>query len=116
MNVADQKIVAQIVAAEIAKAMGAPAKPAPKARASKAAAPKQARQPKAARCLVKANRKDFVEAHAWAKGLSALDIAIAVTAHKAPLAKGWAIGEGYTAKARTATPAAKRAVKAHLAA
>lgn len=65
-------------------------------------------------CLVKSNRRAFVEAHAWAAGLSTLDIAIAVSLG-AELEAGWAIGEGYTAKAATATRSAKAAVRKALA-
>ena len=90
------------------------AKPQPR----KARTSRKAPQPKAAvkvRHLVKGNRREFVEAHAWAKGLSTLDIAIAVVWFDAPLTGAWAIGEGYAEKASTATAAAKRIVKAHLA-
>lgn len=65
-----------------------------------------------AKCLVKKNRAEFVKAHPWAAGLSTLDIAIAVVHLGADLTPAWTIGEGYTAKAQTATKAAIKAVKA----
>lgn len=86
-----------------------------KAVTPKASKPRKASKPAKAvvtRHLVKRNRAEFVQAHAWAKGLSTLDIAIAVTHHaaKAPLSAGWAIGEGYTERALQATATAKREV------
>ena len=113
MNNAERTQLVTDVTAAVLAALEArdAAKPQPR----KARASRKAPQPKAVRCLVKGNRREFVEAHAWAEGLSCLDIAIALVHFHAPLAAGWALGEGYTTKARTATAAAKRTVKAHLA-
>lgn len=95
---------------------GAPAKvtrpkAAPKAKAQVSA---PVVKPVTLRHLVKANRKDFVQAHPWAAGLSTLDIAIAFVHCGAVVTGSWAIGEGYDEKARQATPAAIKAVKAQL--
>lgn len=118
MNATQQSALASIIATAVVEALGAhfddeaPAKvtrPVTRKAPARKAPAKPAKAAKVTH-LVKANRASFVKAHAWAEGLSTLDIAIAVTFGYADLAKGWAIGEGYTAKARTATRAAKRAV------
>lgn len=72
---------------------------------------------KALTCLMKSNRKAFIADHrGWATpGMSTLDLAIAVMHLQVPVRGGWDLGEGYDAKARTATPAAIKAVKGMLA-
>lgn len=121
MNTTQQSALATIIATAVVEALGAhfdaeaPAKvtrPARKAPARKA--PAKASTTKVTH-LVRKNRLEFVAANPWATGMSTYDIAVAVVCHKAPVAKGWAIGERYVAEAGRATAAQKRAVKAQLA-
>lgn len=75
----------------------APAKVTRPAKAAKAAKP-QVSAPKAAKvtCLTKGNRKAFIKAHEWAQdGMSTQCLASMAVIEGLPLAKGWAIGEGY---------------------
>lgn len=74
---------------------------------------KPARGSAKAKVMTKANRVTFVNANAWAKGLSCLDIAIAVTVFDQD-AKGWVMHDYLVEKASRATAAAKKAVKAAL--
>jgi hypothetical protein len=47
--------------------------------------------------LTRSNRKDFVKAASWAKGLSTVEIARLVVSGEQKAPKGWGIGERYTA-------------------
>jgi hypothetical protein len=122
MNTIDTQALAAAISAAVTsavvEALGAVVEPEAKAKVTrptrKAPARKAPAKAVTVKHLTKGNRAEFVQAHPWAKGLSTLDIAIALELYPAPLNKGWALGEGYAAKARTATPAARKAVRTHL--
>jgi hypothetical protein len=67
----------------------------PKARRTAKPQVKAAKAPKVT-CLTKDTRKAFIKAHEWAQdGMSTQCLASMAVIEGLPLAKGWAIGEGY---------------------
>lgn len=99
MNNIDVQALAQTIAQAVTVAVVAaldesqPAKTtAPKARASKPAAKAGTK-----RALTKGNRKEFVQAHPWAQGLSTRQIAEKLASGERRCKAGWRLGEGYKA-------------------
>lgn len=115
VTLADQQ--AQIIALLEGRAKAASTKPGRKATTAKRKGTKgRAAQPQApaVRYLSSKSRKDFIKAHGWAEDhTSTRALAELVVVGGQPLAKGWAVGEGYRSLFADATPkAAKPAKKA----